>query len=128
MRVGRLARQGKWRATSAALLELVFPRNWYGRIAVALASLLMSLTAPDDPSDLIVTVEAEDRRAFKGRLAEMTAPTLVIDGAQDPFYTEALLRETAEGIPNDRLILSPGKGHAAAGKQFERDVLSFLRE
>jgi pimeloyl-ACP methyl ester carboxylesterase len=86
----------------------------------------MSLTAPDDPSDLVVTVEAEDKHDFKDRLAEIRTPTLVIAGARDPFYTEALLRETASGIPDARLILYPGKGHAPAGKQFGQDVLTFL--
>jgi pimeloyl-ACP methyl ester carboxylesterase len=75
-----------------------------------------------------VTVETEDKHDFKDRLAEITAPTLVIAGAQDPFYTETSLRETSEGIPNASLILYAGKGHAAAGKQFERDVLGFLTE
>jgi hypothetical protein len=31
-------------------------------------------------------------------------------------------------MPNARLILYPGMGHPAMGKQFARDVLSFLRE
>jgi hypothetical protein len=37
-----------------------------------------------------------------------------------------LFRETAEGIPNARLIVYPGMGHPASGKQFGRDVLAFL--
>lgn len=88
----------------------------------------MSFTAQNDPSDLVVTVEAEDNHDFKDRLAEITAPTLVTGGDQDPFYSETLFRETAKGIPNARLILYAGKGHAPAGKQFRRDVLSFLME
>jgi pimeloyl-ACP methyl ester carboxylesterase len=127
MRVGRLARQRKWREASSALLGFTLPPSPFGAITAAIASLMMSLTAPDDPSDLIVTVEAEDRHNFKDRLAEIRAPTLVITGARDPFYTEALLRETAEGIPNARLILYEGKGHAPAGKQFGQDVLTFLK-
>jgi len=75
-----------------------------------------------------VTVKAEDKHDFKDRLGEITAPTLVIAGDQDPVYTETLFRETAEGIPNARLILYAGKGHVPAGKQFERDVLGFLME
>ena len=62
------------------------------------------------------------------RLAQIMAPTLVVAGDKDPFYTEALFRETAEGIPNARLILYKGMGHPAAGKQFSRDVLKFLKE
>jgi pimeloyl-ACP methyl ester carboxylesterase len=65
---------------------------------------------------------------FKKRLAQITAPTLVAAGDRDPFYTPALFRETAEGIPNARLILYPDMGHPASGKQFRRDVLAFLRE
>lgn len=65
---------------------------------------------------------------FTKRLAEIVAPTLVIAGERDPFYSVELFRATAAGIPNARLVLYPGMGHPAAGKQFARDVLAFLRE
>jgi pimeloyl-ACP methyl ester carboxylesterase len=61
------------------------------------------------------------------RLAEIRVPTLVVGGDNDPFYTQRLFRETAEGIPNARLILYQGMGHPAFGKQFRRDVLAFLK-
>jgi hypothetical protein len=94
-----------------------------------LGSLLMgTFGTPEDPSDLLVTIEAEDKHDFKGRLAEITAPTLVVVGEQDPFYTETLFRETAQGIPNAQLILYPKMRHPAYGKQFARDVLDFLKE
>ena len=128
MHVGYLARQRKWREACAVFLGLMVPRNIFGKIVILPGSLLMSSTAPDDPSDLIVTIEAEDKHNFKDRLVEITVPTLVIAGDQDPFYTETLFRETAEGIPNARLILYPGKGHAPAGRQFGRDVLGFLMD
>jgi hypothetical protein len=32
----------------------------------------------------------------------------------------------AEGLPNARLILYAGKGHAPTGKRFGQDVLAFL--
>jgi len=35
---------------------------------------------------------------FKNRLPEVSAPTLVIAGLDDPFYTPALFREMAAGI------------------------------
>ena len=88
--------------------------------------LLGTFGAPEDPNDLVVTIEAEDKHNFKDRLSQITAPTLVIAGDQDPFYTEALFRDTAAGIPNARLILYKGMGHPASGKQFGRDVLAFL--
>ena len=110
------------------LLGYVLPPGPLARPLAGLASLLLSLSAPKDPSDLVITVEAEDRFNFRERLAEITAPTLVVAGDCDPFYSEALFRDTAAGIPNARLILYPGMRHPASGKQFERDVLAFLRE
>ena len=86
------------------------------------------MDVPDDPTDLVVTIEAEDKFYFKEQLERIVAPTLVIAGTRDFFYTEELFRETAEGIPDARLILYQGMGHPASGKQFRQDVLKFLRE
>jgi pimeloyl-ACP methyl ester carboxylesterase len=109
------------------------PRKGLARqIARPLFSLVALLAgrfaAPGDPSDLIVTVDAEDRHDFKDRLNEITAPTLVIGGDEDPFYTPVLFHETAAGIPNARFIIYPKMGHPASGKEFSQDVLEFLKE
>jgi pimeloyl-ACP methyl ester carboxylesterase len=132
LRVGDLAQQGRWRQAWAALLGPVLAHagrvRYISKPIVWLTSVLMSLSPPKDPTDLVVTVEAEDKFNFRDRLAQITAPTLVVAGDQDPFYTPALFRETADGIPNARLILYPGMGHPASGKKFGRDVLAFLRE
>ena len=132
MEVGRLAEQGKWWHANALLVASVMPRagllKYLSQPLVWLASTLMSLKPPEDPSDLVVTVLAEDQFNFRERLAEIQAPTLVVAGMQDPFYTPALFRETAAGIPNARLILYEGMGHPASGKQFVKDLLAFLRE
>lgn len=138
IRAGALARQRQWRAAYAAMFGPMFPYDgalrhfarpmtWLGAFMIesALASVL---GAPKDPSDFVVTIEAEDKHNFKDRLSQITAPTLVVAGAKDPFYSEALFRETAEGIPNAKFILYQGMGHPAGGKQFRRDVLMFLKE
>jgi pimeloyl-ACP methyl ester carboxylesterase len=101
----------------------------YPRPVIWIGSFLAGMFgAPEDPSDVVVTIEAEDRFNFKDRLHEITATTLVVAGEEDPFYGPTLFRETAAGIPNARLILYPGMGHPASGKQFRQDVLAFLRE
>ncbi|TVQ64846.1 MAG: hypothetical protein EA379_00710 [Phycisphaerales bacterium] len=92
-----------------------------------LFSPLLALGAPRDPGDLVVTVEAEDRFRFRDRLGDISAPTLVVAGELDPFYTPDLFRETAAGIGSARLALYPGQGHPAQGRRFERDVLAFRR-
>jgi pimeloyl-ACP methyl ester carboxylesterase len=125
MRVGYLASQRRWRAAYAAMVS---PTR-YPKPVIWIGSFLAgTFGAPDDPSDLVVTIEAEDKFNFKERLAQIKAPTLVVAGDKDPFYPETLFRDTAEGIPNARLILYKGMGHPAGGKQFRRDVLMFLKE
>ncbi len=131
MQIGRLARQRQWRKAYAVMLGFMVPRQgvakYVARPIVWLGSLLAgSLGAPEDPSDLVVTIEAEDKHDFQDRLAQITAPTLVLAGDEDPFYSETLFRETAEGIPNAKLILYKGMGHPASGKRFSQDALAFL--
>ena len=126
--VGRLAEQRRWREAWAVLLHFMLGQSRRARLQAWLASTLMSLSKPADPSDLVITILAEDQFSFREQLARITAPTLVIAGDRDPFYTPALFRETAAGIPNARLILYSGMGHPASGKQFKQDVLAFLRE
>lgn len=128
LQLAAYARVGNWRSACALMLSfMVPPDRWYSTGSVWLGSLLMSLTAPKDSSDMITTIEAEDRFDFKGELAQIKAPTLVIAGDQDQFYSPVLFSDTARGIPDAQLILYPGAGHAPAGQQFSRDVLDFLR-
>jgi pimeloyl-ACP methyl ester carboxylesterase len=118
---------GEWRRAGAVMMEWVIRPSWYSRAVIWASSPLMALDTPDDPSDLIVTIDAEDAFDFGDRLGEISAPTLVVAGEQDAGYTPQLFRETAEGIPDATLILYPGMGHPARGERFGRDVLAFLR-
>ena len=134
LRLAELAREREWRAAYATGFAFIIfssgPMKSLARPLAWLASLFarIVLGAPDDPSDLVITVEAEDVHDFKDRLSEIKARTLVVAGDKDPVYTEALFRETAAGIPDGKLILYEGMGHPASGKQFSRDVLAFLSE
>ena len=131
MRVAVLARQKKWRAAYAALMGVSLPKDltrYLLRPLFGIVSLFGGafFGRPENPMDLVVTIEAEDKHNFKDRLGEIVAPTLVIAGDKDPFYTAALFRDTADGIPNARLILYEGMGHPASGKQFQSDIYAFL--
>lgn len=132
-RLAELAEEGHWGAAAASGFAFMFlPRQGLAR---KLASPIVGLIAfarglfssPADPLDYVVTIEAEDVFDFRSRLGEIQAPTLIIGGAEDPFYTPALFRETAAGIPNAQLILYDDAGHAPTGKQVAQDILAFLQ-
>ncbi|MBN2004172.1 MAG: alpha/beta hydrolase [Anaerolineae bacterium] len=131
LEVARLAQQGQWMKAWAVLVGTIYPQagfgKWLAQPLIWLSAGLLSLNAPQDPTDLVVTVAAEDRLAFKDRLAEIAAPTLVAGGVNDFFYSPTLFRETADGIPNAKLCLYETMGHPAGGKPFRRDVLAFLQ-
>jgi len=58
---------------------------------------------------LAAIVTAPDRTAALGRL---TLPTLVIHGDHDPLVPPENGRQTAAALPNTRLMMIPGMGHA----------------
>jgi pimeloyl-ACP methyl ester carboxylesterase len=82
-----------------------------------------------DPSDMLVTVAAEDAFDAAPQLHRMTAPTLLVAGGRDRFYTRELLQEAAERIPGARLALYQDKGHAGVitHKPAIREIITFLR-
>jgi pimeloyl-ACP methyl ester carboxylesterase len=67
--------------------------------------------AARDTSDLLTIIAAEDVFDAGPDLHRMSAPTLVVAGARDRFYSPELFRETARRIPHARLALYPRKGH-----------------
>jgi len=120
-------RQEKWRSAAAVMAGVMAS----GMISPVLKSFFWILGrgmfgSPDDPSDGLAELEAEDRFNFKERLVGIKMPTLVIGGENDRFYP---VPETAAGIPSAKLILYKNAGHMAVMKRrFNRDVLAFLTE
>ena len=70
--------------------------------------------ATGDPSDMLVVAEAEDGFDAEPGLGRVTAPTLVVGGSADRYYSPDLIRRTAEGIPERKPRLFPGKSHSFA--------------
>jgi hypothetical protein len=75
-----LAGQRHWREAWATLLRFMLPPGPSTCAQIALASFLLSLRPPADPSDLVITVEAEDQFSFQEQLARITTPTLCDKG------------------------------------------------
>jgi pimeloyl-ACP methyl ester carboxylesterase len=130
MRFAELLSEGKRSAASRSLSPIVKG----GRIKKSLFKFLMGLigpfvfSKPENPMDLIVEGKAEMMHNSKNRLAEIKASTLVIGGDKDYYCPVELLRETAAGISNSKLVLYKGKGHMIFGKRFDEDILAFLNE
>ena len=130
--VAKYARQKKWWRAYLSLMCVTLPERgikrllltpFYGFIALFGGAIFGK---PKDNNDVAIMVEAEDKHEFKDRLGEISSPTLVAAGENDPFYTPELFKETAEGIPNARLALYEKMGHPASGEQFQKDVSEFL--
>jgi pimeloyl-ACP methyl ester carboxylesterase len=67
--------------------------------------------APQDSTDALITLEAEDAFDVEPELHRVTAPTLVVGGAKDAFYSEEMFRRTAAGVPDGRTHVFPTWGH-----------------
>jgi pimeloyl-ACP methyl ester carboxylesterase len=84
---------------------------------------------PSDPRDFLTTLEADLNHDTTGRLGEISTPSLIVGGSEDPFFSEGLLRETAEKITDATLRLYEGVGHGVPKerkRRYEEDTLAFI--
>ena len=81
-----------------------------------------------DPSDMLVTLNAEDVFDVGDQLDRITAPTLVIGGAKDVSYTRELFEETAAGGKDGRAHIFPdwGQGRTATSSTTANLALRFF--
>lgn len=82
----------------------------------------------EDPSDMLITIAAEDQFDAEPALDRVSAPTLVVGGEADPFCSTDLFRRTAAGVQDGRAAIFPNKGHtyASASRTASNIVLGFL--
>ncbi|MBY8992260.1 MAG: alpha/beta hydrolase [Candidatus Lokiarchaeota archaeon] len=130
--VAEYFKQEKYGKAFATMLDLI----WSSRIARSIAKFLtrifgkMVMGKIEYPNDLLTEIRGDIEMNFKDRLKEIQAPTLVLSGESDIEYTADLVRETAESIPNAKLILYKDYGHnlsMANRKQLQKDILEFLK-
>jgi pimeloyl-ACP methyl ester carboxylesterase len=101
------------------------------RAAAAFGWLLAPLTVGSNwnPSDAVITLRADMEIDVTARLSSVTAPTLVISGANDPSYPPAIIAALVALLPNARSIVYPRTGHGVIVKrQFVHDFTTFLKE
>lgn len=118
LRVAAELRAGRTRrAVATAAAGLVPPRRGRG-LAAAAAWLLgpRVVSTARDRDDLVATIEAEDGFDLARCQTPIQAPTLIIGGVKDRFYSPALFTETARLIPNSQLHLSNRRGHITVAR------------
>jgi pimeloyl-ACP methyl ester carboxylesterase len=97
---------GGWAQLMTALLPAPLQRPTQPLVRRMVGSM-----APDDPTDLLVTLDAEDAFDVGEQLHRISAPTLVVGGDRDPFYPQELFEQTAAGVQNGRAHIHPKWGH-----------------
>jgi pimeloyl-ACP methyl ester carboxylesterase len=104
-------RAGQTRRAAAIATAGLVPRA--GSIARGVGWAAGRRLIPDATTadDLAATIEAEDGFDLAACEATIQAPTLIIAGGRDRFYSRALFDETATLIPGSQLAIHPTKGH-----------------
>ena len=125
--LARLTKEGDHRRAWAQLAEAAAPRA-FRYPARALAWLAGPSMSAENPSDMLITVAAEDQFDAEADLDRVSAPTLVVGGEADPFYSTDLFRRTAAGVQDGRAVIFPNKGHgyASASRTASNIILGFL--
>jgi pimeloyl-ACP methyl ester carboxylesterase len=124
----RIRAGARRRAFAVMTAGLVPPGR--GRTAAGVAGFLLGpLVFPDrgQLADMATTLEAEDVFDLAAS-PPIRAPTLIVAGGRDRFYTQALFAETADLIPGSRLRILPRRGHVTVTEDpgFARAIRGFL--
>jgi pimeloyl-ACP methyl ester carboxylesterase len=124
--VARLTEAGDVRAATAAIIAAGTPPRL--RVLARPAGWVLGQLAAKDQRDMLVVIAAEDDFDVEARLDRVTAPTLVLGGSADGFYTRDLFERTATGIPRGRAVVWEGRSHVgvAGGKVPAAVALGYL--
>jgi pimeloyl-ACP methyl ester carboxylesterase len=128
-RVAARLRRGAHRRASAVMTAGLVPPGRGQHVAGALAWLAAPklFHSHRDAADMATTIEAEDDFDL-ATLPTIKAPTLIVVGSEDRFYSRELFTETERLIPGSRLRVFEGRGHVTATmqKDWGREIVSFL--
>jgi len=77
----------------------------------AAAERLLAVLRATPPEGYAACCEAIGAFDVRDRLGEITAPTLLVAGAEDPATTVDMVRLLADGIPDSEFLVVPGAAH-----------------
>lgn len=126
-----LAREERWQELRADMASVNVTSETNKRLARAFMRVFgrFVLKVPSDPRDFLTTLDADLNHDTAGRLGGVSTPSLIIGGSDDPFFSESLLRETAEKLPDATLRFYEGVGHGVPKerkRRYEEDALAFI--
>jgi pimeloyl-ACP methyl ester carboxylesterase len=129
-RVAARLRKGALRQASAVMTAGIVPPRG-GQTLAAVAAWLAApkiIHSDADAADMATTIEAEDDFDLAELPNRITAPTLIVVGSKDRFYSEELFVETERLIPGSRLRVFQGRGHVTATmhKEYGPEIVRFL--
>ena len=125
----RIRRGARRRAVAVMAAGLVPPgRGQAAAGAVAWLAGPRVLAGGDDLADMATTIEAEDAFDLAACRSPIQAPTLILAGSEDRFYSPELFAATARLIPGSRLRVLEGRGHLTAARdpEWPREIEAFL--
>jgi pimeloyl-ACP methyl ester carboxylesterase len=125
----RIRRGARRQALAVMVAGIVPPRR--GQIAAAVLAWLAGprlLAGGDDLADMAATIEAEDAFDLAACPSAIRAPTVILAGSADRFYSPELFAETARLIPGSRLRVFEGRGHVTAARhpEWSREIERFI--
>ena len=79
---------------------------------------------------MATTIDAEDAFDLAICRSPIRAPTLILAGSEDRFYSPELFAETARLIPGSRLRVFEGRGHLTVARhpEWTREIERFIAE
>lgn len=121
-----VAREGQGRSVAGISSRLVAHGPLRLLLLAAYAVPRRRSRAPGETA-LVHAVQHWDVTARLGRLR---APLLLVGGTRDRVAPPELLRATASGVPDGRLVLLPGRGHASTlfDQRMKPAIAGFLAE
>ena len=123
-----MARRGDYAALMTDNMEKMYTEGYLRRNRWALP-LTTRVGKPRSFDSFLIQAEACMTHDAQGRMGEITAPTLVLGGAQDHTLDPRGSRQLAQAIRGSQLHLWPDYGHAAydEAKDFDARILDFLK-
>lgn len=118
------------RGAGHVLGRMVAARPGPGRLLGGVLWASNAVMNPQDPSDVLVTLLAEDQFDVCPRLREIRVPTLVVGGEHDRLYGRELFAQTAKAVPRGRVFIVPGGGHGSPlnSPEAREHILDFFLE